>query len=159
MGQVAGPNHWPCKVRDSLGTQCCLILNHQGQHMTEAEVTSASPDSVAVVSYPGRTQADAAALFSRHAGEMAQQGYRPVAQSWGEGRPGLGRVLALGDASLAIKPKGFLSVTYELRPEQPAGSAAPNPIDQLRRLAELRDAGVVTPDEFEAKKVEMLSRL
>ncbi|GAA4034843.1 hypothetical protein GCM10023063_18830 [Arthrobacter methylotrophus] len=32
-------------------------------------------------------------------------------------------------------------------------------ISQLERLAALRDAGVVTKDEFEAKKVEMLARL
>jgi hypothetical protein len=31
--------------------------------------------------------------------------------------------------------------------------------DQIRRLGELRDAGLITPDEFEAKKVDLLSRL
>jgi hypothetical protein len=30
-------------------------------------------------------------------------------------------------------------------------------MDQLRKLAELRDAGVVTEAEFEAKKTELLS--
>jgi hypothetical protein len=34
-----------------------------------------------------------------------------------------------------------------------------DPIEQLRRLGELRDAGVVTPEEFEAKKAELLGRL
>ena len=42
----------------------------------------------------------------------------------------------------------------------PTGSAlADDPIEQLRKLGELRDAGVVTPEEFEAKKTELLSRL
>ena len=31
--------------------------------------------------------------------------------------------------------------------------------EQLRKLGELRDAGIVTPEEFEAKKAELLSRL
>jgi Bacterial PH domain/Short C-terminal domain len=42
----------------------------------------------------------------------------------------------------------------------PTGAAvAADPIEQLRRLGELRDAGVVTPEEFEAKKAELLGRL
>jgi hypothetical protein len=49
----------------------------------------------------------------------------------------------------------------------PATPAAPgttspgavDPIDQLRRLGELRDAGIVTEQEFAAKKAEMLARL
>lgn len=69
------------------------------------------------------------------------------------------RLAALGDASMAIRPKGFLTVTYQLRQAEPTAPAAPDPIEQLRRLAELRDAGVVTPAEFEAKKAEMLSRM
>ena len=32
-------------------------------------------------------------------------------------------------------------------------------MQQLKQLGELRDAGVVTPEEFEAKKVEMLERI
>lgn len=38
-------------------------------------------------------------------------------------------------------------------------SAAPtqaDPMDQLRKLAELRDAGIVSPAEFEAKKSQLL---
>jgi hypothetical protein len=36
---------------------------------------------------------------------------------------------------------------------------APDVMDQLRKLAELRDAGIVSPDEFEAKKADLLGRL
>jgi len=32
---------------------------------------------------------------------------------------------------------------------------APNPMDQLRQLAALRDAGVITMDEFKARKVPL----
>jgi hypothetical protein len=41
----------------------------------------------------------------------------------------------------------------------PATVPATDPIEQLRKLGELRDAGVVTPEEFEAKKAELLNRL
>ncbi|GIE55649.1 hypothetical protein Aoc01nite_10510 [Actinoplanes octamycinicus] len=37
--------------------------------------------------------------------------------------------------------------------------AAVDPMEQLRRLGELREAGVVTDDEFAAKKSEILARL
>lgn len=32
-------------------------------------------------------------------------------------------------------------------------------IDQIRKLAELHDQGILTADEFTAKKTELLSRL
>lgn len=42
-------------------------------------------------------------------------------------------------------------------PKQAA--AAPDILDQLTKLGALRDAGVLTEDEFSAKKAELLSRL
>jgi hypothetical protein len=84
---------------------------------------------------------------------------------------------------IAVRPDGELIVTYESRgpqpgsaqpaatatatPATPAGetpaatetAASPDPVEQLRRLGELRDAGLITPDEFEAKKTEILGRL
>jgi hypothetical protein len=39
----------------------------------------------------------------------------------------------------------------------PLASAA-DPVEQLRKLGELHDAGVVTPEEFEAKKADLLAR-
>jgi hypothetical protein len=35
----------------------------------------------------------------------------------------------------------------------------PDVTDQLKKLGELRDLGVLTPEEFEAKKSELLKRL
>jgi hypothetical protein len=48
---------------------------------------------------------------------------------------------------------------------QPVAAVVPAPaqkadlFEQLRKLGELRDAGIVTPAEFEAKKAELLSRM
>ena len=39
----------------------------------------------------------------------------------------------------------------------PAPEVAPDSLDQLRKLAELRDAGIVTDEEFEAKKAKLLA--
>ncbi len=42
----------------------------------------------------------------------------------------------------------------------PAPAAAKDDVmDQLRKLAELRDAGIVTPEEFDAKKKDLLARM
>lgn len=38
-------------------------------------------------------------------------------------------------------------------------AAGPDVYEQLRKLGELRDLGVVTPDEFEHKKRELLARI
>jgi hypothetical protein len=37
--------------------------------------------------------------------------------------------------------------------------AMPDVAEQLKKLAELRDAGVITADDFEAKKAELLARM
>lgn len=45
------------------------------------------------------------------------------------------------------------------RTPPPAPVAAPDVLDQLRKLGELRDAGVLTEEEFAAKKATLLDRL
>lgn len=39
------------------------------------------------------------------------------------------------------------------------GVAAPDAVDQLAKLAQLRDAGVLTEDEFAVKKADLLNRM
>ena len=41
----------------------------------------------------------------------------------------------------------------------PEAAPRPDAFDQIRRLAELRDEGLITSEEFEAKKRELLDRL
>ena len=65
-----------------------------------------------VRAYPGRTQLEAGELFQREAAQAAGFGYSPISQSWGEGRPGIGRVVMIGFYSMVFKPKGYLTVTY-----------------------------------------------
>lgn len=42
---------------------------------------------------------------------------------------------------------------------QAATPAVDTPVDQLKKLGELRDAGVLTPEEFESKKADILGRM
>ncbi|GIU87212.1 MAG: hypothetical protein KatS3mg009_1727 [Acidimicrobiia bacterium] len=41
----------------------------------------------------------------------------------------------------------------------PQAAAPPNVAEQIRQLAELRDKGLITPAEYEAKKAELLERM
>lgn len=53
----------------------------------------------------------------------------------------------------------FASAPAPAQATPAAASTAPDPMDQLRKLGELRDAGILTDEEFAAKKAEILSRL
>jgi hypothetical protein len=44
------------------------------------------------------------------------------------------------------------------RPVSSTAPAAADPMAQLKQLAELRDAGIVTEDEFAAKKASILAQ-
>jgi Short C-terminal domain len=81
------------------------------------------------------------------------------------------------DAAKASNALGLYSTHFEQAREGAAvvreliaafhegGAASPTPppqpdvFEQIRKLGELRDAGVVTPAEFETKKAELLGRL
>ena len=53
---------------------------------------------------------------------------------------------------IAVRPAGELVVTYEERP--PVSTV--DPADQIRKLAALRDEGIIAEDEFAAKKRQLL---
>ena len=44
-------------------------------------------------------------------------------------------------------------------PDAPAAAAQPDYIDQLQRLADLRDKGILTDEEFDAKKKQILDQM
>jgi hypothetical protein len=57
------------------------------------------------------------------------------------------------------KVRHRLSSPREAAPPAPQAAPPADPMEQLKKLGELRDAGVVTPEEFEAKKAELLGRM
>ena len=46
---------------------------------------------------------------------------------------------------------------YYEPPPQPAPPAAPDPIEQLKELAALKDKGILTEEEFSAQKAKILA--
>ena len=51
---------------------------------------------------------------------------------------------------------GHAAAPAAAAPAAPSGDAL---IEQIRKLGELRDAGILTPEEFESKKADLLGRL
>jgi Short C-terminal domain len=83
--------------------------------------------------------------------ETLSAGGREVATGLAENDPG--RLAAALELVRAAGGAGARAA----RPEQPP--RADDPLELLRRLGELRDAGVIEPAEFEAKKAELLRRI
>lgn len=59
------------------------------------------------------------------------------------------------------KIRHMLSAPREQTPPAPVASSsvAADPIEQLKRLGELRVAGVLTSEQFEAQKTDLLGRM
>jgi hypothetical protein len=74
----------------------------------------------------------------------------PINRPWEPANQGVARLRELMDAA---------NQAGQHPPTQAAPVLAADPMTQLKQLGELRDAGVVTSEEFEAKKVEILSRI
>lgn len=66
----------------------------------------------------------------------------------------------LGGVEGAVSPSSHTAGTaQQLNGAATAVGASSPVLAQLRSLGELRDAGVISPDEFESKKTELLARL
>jgi hypothetical protein len=118
MATQAAPTLPRADVGDAIVTWLSRMPPPHRSNAIAAEPASNWPPSL-IRSYPGRTQADAAQLFTAEATLLAEAGYQPVSQSWAEGRAGLGRTLAFGLYANVIRPNGFLTVTFNRAPQIP----------------------------------------
>jgi hypothetical protein len=96
---------------------------------------------------------------------MTEHGYEPSMQSQDGGHIHVGRLLMTGGWSVlagqsGIRSKGGMTITYTRKAEVvPSTAPSVDPLDQLKKLGELRDAGILTTEEFEAKKAQILERM
>jgi hypothetical protein len=59
---------------------------------------------------------------------------------------------ALGNLLAGLSSRGVASGVAE-------GASAPDPLDQLKKLADLRESGAITPAEYEEYKAKLLAKL
>lgn len=71
--------------------------------------------------------------------------------SWGEKEKLSNRFLDVLHMQLSRLPTAS--------PAEPDTPASDDPVEQLRKLGELRDSGVITPEQFETKREELLRRI
>ena len=86
-----------------------------------------------------------------------------------KGRSGLDTTIAFEGKKAYEAAAYFISAISNYRKDEEANqgnpgdvnakSTSPNPITQIKNLSELRDSGILTNDEFELKKKELLSRI
>ena len=115
------------------------------------------------VRYAGKFD-EAIAAFQADAHKLARSYWYPTALTYVPGtwsRPAwatalLATVILVGLFALlymtVVRPAGEMVVTYEERPP----ASAIDPADQIRKLAALRDEGIIAEDEFAAKKRQLL---
>ena len=74
----------------------------------------------------------------------------------------IGEMLAADAAAITDAVRRKIAEFRQPSPALPAFSPVPppvDPVDQIKRLAELRDAGILSESEFETKKQELLGRM
>ena len=100
---------------------------------------------------------------------LGAHGYRPSTQSEDPGHIHIGRLLLTSGLSVlagrrGIRSDGSLTVIFSKTTDGPASqpgaaSVSDDPLATIERLGRLRDAGLLTQEEFERKKAELLDRL
>ena len=153
-----------CSMADSDGQFCSLKAGHKGPHAESglrAWLETTTDDSI-IRTYAG---ASANESFQMEARLLARFGFNPVSQSGTSMTtgPGMGSILALGILAFGRRTSSS-TISVMFRRSAPVQSAdvevsASSIPDQIRAIGELRDAGYLTLEEFEAKKAELLSRL
>jgi membrane protease subunit (stomatin/prohibitin family) len=108
--------------------------------------------------------------YSRLAGGFQQyaqgQAMLGAAEGMAKGGDGSGAGLALGGMGMGMgfgMAQQFMNQQQQQRPPEPAPQAAPadtrSPAQRLKELKELKDAGVLSDEEYTAKRAELMKLL
>ena len=102
----------------------------------------------------------------------AKRGWKALGSSATDGHINIGRTLARGLIFGAHRTKGTITVTYERTPEwlaannktvsQPSALApqpTDDPLQKMKQLKGMLDAGLISESEYNAKKTDLLSKM
>lgn len=104
---------------------------------------------------------------------LAIKHYEPATQSGDGGHIHAGRLLMTGGLSIfagrsGIRSKGDVTITFrKIAAAAPSAAFDPpvqaqpvdDPLGKLQALAEMRDRGLISEADYQAKKIELLSRI
>lgn len=149
---------WPCRWTDDDGQPCVLQSGHPDGHKDSGlrAWLEATTDDVVVRTYTG---ASANEVFQTEARLFGRYGFFPVSQSGTAtvSGPSTARILTLGILAFGQRTTAT-TISVSFRRERPQANHGSVP-ELIRALGDLRDAGILTADEFTAKKAELLARL
>jgi hypothetical protein len=159
---------YPLMLREGLGESFKNIAEEIGKQGYWYEDNSKLSH---VASYTSEEEA------ATDANNAAKRGWRPVGSSATDGHVNIGRTLARGLIFGAHRSKGKITITYERTPEwlashnkavpspsasspsAPIQAIADDPLQKMRQLKEMLDAGLISESEFNTKKADLLSRM
>ena len=150
-----------------------LVMNGRQQGTRRRAPASVPPGNplTFVRTYRGSRQANAIQVFNAEAETFAKEGYTPTAQSWAPGQWSGGDFLGalllclllvgilIFIYMIIVKPAGTLTVTYARAQPSAQPDARTGALQDLAQLGALRDSGVITQEEFDAKKAALLARI
>jgi uncharacterized membrane protein len=124
-------------------------------------------EPIVVKTYRG-TQSEAISKFKKDAVLMSSMGYTPTSQVWVAGKySGMSFFLALLLCfvllgflvfiyMLIVKPDGSLTVTFQRKEKNKSKETNSSLADEIKKLSELHQAGILTLEEFQAQKQKLL---
>jgi uncharacterized membrane protein len=126
-----------------------------------------SRELIVIKTYRG-TESEAIGKFKKDAILMSSMGYTPTNQVWVAGRySGMSFFMALILClvlvgflvfiyMLIVKPDGSLTVTYQRQVKTKSKETNSSLADEIKKLSELHQAGILTLEEFQAQKQKLL---
>jgi hypothetical protein len=100
----------------------------------------------------------------------AKKGWKALGSSATDGHINIGRTLARGLIFGAHRTKGTITITYDRTPEwlashnksqpsAPTPQPAEDPLQKMKQLKGMLDAGLISESEYNAKKADLLSKM
>lgn len=154
-----------------------VVRNWQSGQVARQDSEDEASGATFIRTYRGGPR-ETAEAFQRDAAQLKTRGYVATHQIYTPGSYGCGAFLLalilfliligilIFIYMLIVKPAGTLVVTYEYQPDERTTTLSDkprkplaDPSSALASLARMRDAGHITPEEYEAKKAEIMGRM
>ena len=142
------------KLRDDFAALGLALKSLYIMSVSPTEETSAAIDEAASIGAIGDMDAYMKFKTAKAIGDAANQ---PAGTAGDTAQIGLG--MASGMAAASVMANAFSGGGQQQAPAPQAAPAADDPVAALKTLKELLDNGLVTQEEYDAKKTEILGRL